>query len=150
MTFCIPVNPKGLPARSRVCTNNRMDTLNVLRSLLGVFAVEVRVGGSVDTELSVNDLTEVGGELLVGGVAAGPQRITTGRGDGVIVQVGVAGRVPLVDQVGVPPGRTAGVPEAGLALRGHQVGPDETDTGYTRYLRNQGLKKGKERRKKKD
>ena len=74
-----------------------MAALDVLGACIGVVAVEVGVCGAVDGVAAVDDLAELGRELLVGGVAGGPERVAADGGDGVVVEVGYAGWLAFVD-----------------------------------------------------
>lgn len=134
-----PVHEQGLPARSRVDPDQGVDPLDVLGPFLGVLPVQVRVGGPIDCLLAVDDLAEVGGQLLVGRVPARPEGVAADGRGGVDVQVRVASGLQLVHQVCVPAGRASWVPEVGCSLCGHQVGPDDGHAGQARHLRHLGL-----------
>jgi hypothetical protein len=90
------VHEKTFPARHRVDADKRMAALDVLGPCVGVLAVEVGVCGTVDGVAAVDDLAEFRRQLLVGGVARGPERVAADFGDGVVVQVGYAGWLALV------------------------------------------------------
>jgi hypothetical protein len=62
--------------------------LDVFRARCRIVAVEIWVRGAVYGGFPVDKLSEIRGELLVGAVAAGPERVPAGGGDSVVVQVG--------------------------------------------------------------
>jgi hypothetical protein len=90
------VHEETLPACHRMYSDERMASLDVLGPCVWVVAVEVGVRGAVDGVFAVNDLAEVRGQLLVGGVARGPEGVAADGGDCVVVQVGYAGWLALV------------------------------------------------------
>lgn len=95
------VHEQTLPAGDRVHADERVAALDVLGSGIGVVAVEVGVCGAVDGVAAVNDLAELGRQLLVGGVAGGPKRVAADAGDCVVVEVGDACWLVFVDAGGL-------------------------------------------------
>lgn len=91
------VHEQTLPAGDGVHADERVSALDVLGACVGVVAVEVRVRGAVDGVAAVDDLAELGRELLVGGVARSPERVAADGGDGVVVQVRDACWLVFVD-----------------------------------------------------
>jgi len=78
-----------------------MAALDVLGACVGVVAVEVGVRGAVDGVAAVDDLAELRGQLLVGGVARGPERVAADGGHSVVVEVGDACWLVFVDAGGL-------------------------------------------------
>ena len=95
------IHEQTLPAGDRVHADERVAALDVLGACIGVVAVEVGVCGAVDCVAAVDDLAELGRELLVGGVAGGPERVAADAGDGVVVKVGDACWLVFVDAEGL-------------------------------------------------
>lgn len=96
------IHIERLPSSRGVHANQRVRSLNMLRSSLRVVPVQVGVRRSVDSVLAINDLAEVGGQLLIRRVSTGPERVTTNGRDRVVVQVSNTGRLALMHQVSVP------------------------------------------------
>ena len=67
-----------------------------------IFAVEIRVRGPIDGILPIDHSAEGRGELLVRGIAASPECITTNGGHGVVMKMCYSSRLFFVDQITVP------------------------------------------------
>lgn len=137
-----PVDEQGLPARGRVYPHQRVDSLNVLGSFFRMLSVQVWMSRDVDRLLPVDDLAEVRGQLLIGGVPTGPEGVTAHGRRGVDVQVRVARRLELVDQICVPARCSTWIPEIGCPLCGHEIGPDDGHPGQAGNLRDLRLEGG--------
>jgi hypothetical protein len=83
-----------------VDADERVAALDVLGPGVRVVAVEVGVRRAVDCIPAVDDLAELGGQLLVGGVARGPEGVAADGWDCVVVQVGYAGWLAFVGSGG--------------------------------------------------
>ena len=81
--------------------DERVAALDVLGACVGVVAVEVGVRGAVDSVAAVDDLAELGRQLLVRGVAGGPERVAADTGDCIVVEVGDACWLVFVDAGGL-------------------------------------------------
>lgn len=97
------VDEQRFPASGGVCSNDRVDSLDVLRACLGIVAVEICMSAGVDGLSPVDDLTELGAQLAVGSISRGPQSVTPDRGDGIVVQVRNSCWLFFMDQIRVPP-----------------------------------------------
>jgi len=137
-----------------VHAHERVATLDILEACVSVVAVEVGVRGAVDGVATVDD-AEGWGELLVGGVAGCPEGVAADGRDGVVVQVGYAGWLALVDsvegcwfwsgvkdwvahdnlQISMPPLRADGFAETGLSLRSRKIRPDDCRALQARHMR---------------
>lgn len=134
-----PVDEQRLPARGRVNSHQGMNPLDVLGPFLRLLTLQVWMSRDIHRLLAVDDLAEVGGQLLIGGVAACPEGVTAhGRGR-VDVKVRVASWLQLMDQICMPAGCASWVPEVGGPLCGHEIGPDDGHSWQTGDLRHLGL-----------
>lgn len=73
--------------------------LDELGALGGVLAVQVGVCTSVDGLLTVDQLPEIRAELFVGAVTGSPEGVATNLRDSVVVEVGDACGLALMDEI---------------------------------------------------
>lgn len=139
----LPVHKQRLPPRARMHPHQWVLALDVLRARRRVLAVQVGVCRAVDGRLAVDELAEGRGELLVRAVAGRPEGVAADGGDRVIVQVRVARRLALVDEVGVPDAGGEDGAEVGPLRDGVEGGPDHGDAGNTGDLGCLGLMVGR-------
>lgn len=130
-----PVHPECPPTGRWVDANQWVSALNVLRSGIRILAVQIWVGGSVHSLLTIDVLAEVGRQLLVSRVSARPKCVATNGWDGVIVQVSYTRWLTFVHKIGVPSRRAPRFAEAGFDLGCLQSRPDHANTGHTWHLR---------------
>ena len=137
------VYEERLPAGSRVHTNDWVNTLNMLRTGVGIVAVKVGVRRLEVCLLAVDDFAEARTELLVSSVARRPQGVSADRWYDVIVEVCNSRRLTLVNQISMPARSTARVSEVCGSLSCLESRPDHSnafDAGHLRYLRLRGLR----------
>jgi hypothetical protein len=106
-----------------------MFTFNILRTSFRVVAVEVRMSGAVNGCPAVDDLAERRGELLVSGVSAGPKGITPNGWNRIIMKVGHAGWLPLMDEICVPSRGAPRTTKTGWYFSCLQSGPHDRHAG---------------------
>jgi hypothetical protein len=87
----LTLTEETLPPRDRVRAHERVHARDVLRRRVGVLRVLVLVRRTVYAIEPVQDLFERRRELVIGGVAARPERVPADGRDCVLVQVRVAG-----------------------------------------------------------
>jgi len=124
------VDEEGLPSRGWMHADDRVDALDALGTGGWVVAVDVLMGRRVDGFTAVDDLAEFRGELGVCRVAAGPEGVTSKGWDGIVVQMGDARRMLLVDEITVPSRSATWVSERCTSLGCLKGWPDD---GYTLY-----------------
>ena len=66
------IDPQRFPPCGGMDTDDGMNTLDVFGPSVGIIAVEVRVSADIDGFSSVDDFAELGAQLGVCGIAAGP------------------------------------------------------------------------------
>ncbi|KAH3667957.1 hypothetical protein OGAPHI_001711 [Ogataea philodendri] len=96
------VNVQRFPSGSRVSSHQRMNSLDLLWTSKWVLSVEVSVSRNKDCLLTVEELLELLGKLVVSSVSRRPQGVTTSLWNSIQVQVSNTSWTLLVDQVGVP------------------------------------------------
>jgi hypothetical protein len=129
------VHPERFPARGRMNTNNGMNALNVLWSLLGVVTVQVGMGRAVNSLPAIDDLAKLWGELLICSVARCPEGISTDRWYSIIVEMCDTRWLLLMNEICVPTGCTAWLAETSWALLSHEIGPEDAYTWDARDMR---------------
>ena len=112
-------------------TNDWMNALDVLWTRVWIVAIEVLVSTNVNGLSSVDDLTELGAQLRIGSIAAGPESVASSGGNCVVVQVCNACGVLLMHEVAVPSRRSAGLSERRLSLRCLECWPNDGHTWNT-------------------
>ena len=103
--------------------HQRVDALQMLGAGGRIFAVEIRMRGSIDGFLAIDYLAEIGRQFLVGGVTACPERVAADCGNGVVVQMRHPRGLLLVHKVRVPASRAAWVAEVGFDFSGLEGRP---------------------------
>lgn len=134
-----PVDPKCLPARRWVDTDQRVSALDILRTACRVLTIEIRMSRPIDSLFAIDQLAEVRRQLLVCSVSACPEGVATDRRHSVVVEVSDTSRLTFMDEVRVPSRRTAGLSKASSNLGCLKCWPDHAHPGDTRNLRHLGL-----------
>ena len=81
--------------------DNWMDPLDTLWACIGIVSVEIRVCRDINGLPAINDLAEFWTQFRVCAISACPKCITANGRNSIVVKVGNASRMLLVDQVTV-------------------------------------------------
>lgn len=101
---------------------------------LRMLAIEIGMCRAINCRLSIDYLSKGRRELLVGSVPTCPKGISPNAWYCVVVEMGYASWLALVNQICMPAGRPSWTTETGRHFRRLKLRPDNGDTGDTRHL----------------
>lgn len=80
-------------------SDDGMGTLDEFGTSSRVLAIEILMSAAENRILSVNDLAEVWGKLLVGSIAGRPKSVSADAWDSIVVEVSDSCRLSFMDKI---------------------------------------------------